>query len=53
LVGKWNRGRKGFSYSRWFKGFCISEGYIEDGQWQFGAIEPDYEILQTELFDKG
>ncbi len=53
LVDKWNRGRKGFSYSRWFKGFCVSEGYIEDGQWQFGAIEPDYEILQTELFDNG
>lgn len=51
LVDKWNRGRKGFGNSRWFKGFCISEGRIENGEWQFGSIEPDYEVLQTDLFE--
>jgi hypothetical protein len=52
LVAKWNRGRKGFSNSRWFNGFCIGEGYIEDGHWQFGPIRPNYELPQTELFER-
>jgi hypothetical protein len=52
LLDKWNRGRKGFSNSRWFKGFCISEGHIEDGQWEFGPIEPNYEVPQTKLFER-
>jgi len=53
LVDKWNRGRKGFSNSRWFKGFCISEGYIDNGQWQFDSIERDDEIMQARLFENG
>jgi len=52
LVAKWNRGRKGFSNSRWSNGFCIGEGYIEDGQWEFGSIEPNYEVPQTKLFER-
>jgi len=42
LTEKWNRGRTGFANSRWSKGFCISEGYLdEDGNWQFGPIVPE------------
>lgn len=51
LVGKWKRRRKGFSNSRWCNGFCIGEGYIENGRWQFGPIDPDCELSQAELFE--
>lgn len=46
LASKWDRGPKGFKNSRWFKGFCISEGFIENGEWQFGPIKPDLETRQ-------
>jgi hypothetical protein len=39
LADKWNRGRTGFSNSRWYLGFCISEASIQDGQWQFRPID--------------
>jgi hypothetical protein len=39
LADKWNRGRTGFSNSRWYLGFCISEASIMDGQWQFRPID--------------
>lgn len=52
LADKWNRGRKGFRNSRWSKGFCISEGRIENGQWQFGTIDPEDEVPQTKLFER-
>ena len=52
LVDKWNRGPKGFSYSRWSSGFCIGEGYIEEGRWQFGPIKPKYDPPQTEFFER-
>ncbi len=51
LIERWNRGRKGFSNSRWSNGFCISEGRIEDGQWEFGSIEANFEVPQAELFE--
>lgn len=51
LDHKWKRGREGFSNSRWSKGFCISEGSIdEDGHWQFGSINPESLVVQSELF---
>lgn len=52
LAEKWGRGRKGFSNSRWYMGFCISEGSIKDGMWQFGPILParDSGSLQPRLF---
>jgi hypothetical protein len=50
LNEKWKRGRKGFSNSRWFKGFCISEGYIDNGEWQFGIVEPKLRAIQDRLF---
>jgi hypothetical protein len=51
LADKWNRGRKGFSNSRWGTGFCISEGSIdEQGQWQFSHIEQVIEDKQGRLY---
>jgi len=52
LADKWKRGRKGFSNSRWFKGFCISEGYIANGQWQFGAIKEHKDTPRATLFER-
>ena len=52
LMEKWNRGRKGFSNSRWSNGFCVREGRIENGQWEFSSVEPDFEAPQAELFEK-
>lgn len=52
LADRWNRGRYGFSQSRWHNGFCISEGSIaDDGQWQFGPVEPAAPAPQPRLFD--
>jgi hypothetical protein len=50
LAEKWNRGWKGFKNSRWYMGFCISEGSIEDGRWQFGPILPTRDSRQQRLF---
>jgi hypothetical protein len=46
LADKWNRGRKGFSNSRWYGGFCISEGRLEKGSWQFRDITIPIESSQ-------
>jgi hypothetical protein len=52
LVEKWNRGRKGFSSSRWYKGFCISEGFLDqNGEWQFGNLKLESEPPQGNLFE--
>jgi hypothetical protein len=50
LADKWNRGRTGFSNSRWHLGFCISEASIEDGQWQFRPIDNLKPVEQPKLF---
>jgi hypothetical protein len=51
LASKWNRGKKGFSNSRWGTGFCISEGTIDEkGRWQFGNIEHSFEDRQGRLY---
>jgi hypothetical protein len=50
LASKWDRGLAGFKNSRWYKGFCISEGCIEDGEWRFGRIEAESGPLQGRLF---
>lgn len=51
LSEKWNRGRKGFSRSRWSNGFCISEGYIENGHWQFSSVNPNLCLPYAGLFE--
>jgi hypothetical protein len=51
LSKKWRQGARRMANSRWFKGFCISEAFVEDGQWQFGSIEPNFEDKQSRLFD--
>jgi hypothetical protein len=50
LAKTWDRGPKGYSNSRWFKGFCMSEGFIEEGQWQFARIENRALLDQPKLF---
>jgi len=41
LVQKWQAGPARMKNSRWFKGFCISECYLENGKWQFNNLIAD------------
>lgn len=50
LAAKWNRGRTGFSNSRWHLGFCISEASIQAGRWEFRPITKISPSQQPELF---
>lgn len=51
LADKWKRRRKGFSNSRWHKGFCMSEGSIDaEGRWQFSAVKPTEVPQHPHLF---
>ena len=36
LVEKWHQGQVRMKNSRWYKGFWISESWIEDEKWNFG-----------------
>jgi hypothetical protein len=47
LAEKWNDGYARMKQSRWFGGFCISECWLENGQWMFTDILP--ESLQLTL----
>lgn len=40
-IEEWNKGYARMQRSRWNKGICISECYLENERWQFGAIKPD------------
>ena len=40
LVERWHQGPARMQKSRWHRGFCISEGYLEDGEWEFADIRP-------------
>jgi len=39
LVNKWKGGYKRMQNSRWYKGFWLSECWIEDGDWKFGDFK--------------
>lgn len=39
LIDRWNQGYARMKNSKWHKGFCISECFIEDGKWHFRQIE--------------
>ena len=50
LVRKWEEGPARMKKSRWHKGFCISECYLENGQWVFNnIIKRNTDILQLTL----
>ena len=49
LVEKWKAGPARMKNSRWHRAFCISECYLENGQWQFGPLPAKDETNQAEL----
>ncbi len=50
LAHKWEEGSARMKKSRWHKGFCISECYLENGQWVFNnIIKRNTDILQLKL----
>jgi hypothetical protein len=49
LVEKWNQGYARMQNSRWFRGICISECYLEDGQWCFQNIIRQDNITNIQL----
>jgi hypothetical protein len=52
LSDRWHQGAKRMTNSKWHRGFCISECYLRDGQWQFDSLEPEVP-RHPELFDPG
>jgi hypothetical protein len=40
LAQRWSQGLRRMRNSKWFNGFCISEAYIENDEWQFTKIDP-------------
>jgi hypothetical protein len=51
IVGRYSKGYARMRNSRWRDSFCMSQSYLESGQWQFETIEcqPDLRGLQMEL----
>jgi hypothetical protein len=40
LASRWHEGPARMRNSRWHRGFCISECYLEDGEWKFTNLRP-------------
>lgn len=38
LVDKWKAGRRRMESSRWYRGFCISQCYLDGGSWKFETL---------------
>jgi hypothetical protein len=49
LASRWHDGPARMTNSRWYKGFCISECYLEDDRWQFADIQRPVEERQAKL----
>lgn len=49
LSAKFRCGPQRMRNSRWFGGFCISECWLANDEWQFGDIEPDLPDEQMNL----
>ncbi|MFQ3670564.1 MAG: hypothetical protein SNJ84_03810 [Verrucomicrobiia bacterium] len=49
VVKKWKAGPARMKNSRWHRAFCISECYLENGQWQFAPLPANDDANQAEL----
>jgi len=51
IVERYGKGYARMRYSRWLDSFCMSQSYLESGQWHFETIkcQPDLRGLQMEL----
>jgi len=52
LADRWNRGHARMKNSKWFRGFCLSEGYLENGVWQFAVPARPAKYEQSTFFEK-
>jgi hypothetical protein len=52
MAVEWNKGPARMKNSRWHGGICLSEAYLEEGQWQFSDLECKVEDRQGVLFQK-
>jgi len=50
LAQEWNKGPARMRNSRWHGGICLSEAYLENGQWQFADLKCKVEHKQ-EIFN--
>jgi hypothetical protein len=50
LHKRWRQGARRMRNSKWRRGFCISEAYLESDKWQFRDVEPASEDKQPGLF---
>lgn len=50
IAKEWNKGPARMKNSRWHGGICLSEAYVEDGQWKFTSLKCNLEDKQ-EKFD--
>jgi hypothetical protein len=50
LSDRWNQGAARMRHSKWCKGFCISEGFIRNGKWEFDIIQRPASNKQPGLF---
>jgi hypothetical protein len=53
LAGDWRRGPSRMRNSRWSRGYCIREGFIQNGRWHFADICPERLDTQHRLFTMG
>jgi hypothetical protein len=49
LAERWHEGYARMRNSRWFRGFCISECYLENGDWQFSNLRPEIPDAQLKI----
>ncbi len=50
LSRRWDKGPARMRNSKWSRGFCIREGFIQDGGWRFDAIQCPADKEQSNLF---
>jgi hypothetical protein len=50
LAADWRLGAARMKNSRWSRGYCIREAFLQDGHWQYSNITPEYKDNQTSLF---
>jgi hypothetical protein len=54
LAHEWNKGPARMKNSRWYGGICLSEAYLEEGQWKFTDLKCKVEDKQISLgFESG
>lgn len=51
LAERWHQGYARMRNSKWFKGFCISECYLQNSEWKFTNLRPSPAENHPRLFE--